>query len=479
MNTQNKVRPFGWRDKIGYMFGDFGNDFTFIFASLFLMVFYTKVLGIPAEWVGLLFVVARLVDAFTDITMGRIVDKMRPSKNGRFKPWIRWASGPVALASFLMYQSGVAGASMTVKVVYMYVTYILWGSICYTAVNIPYGSMASVISEDAEDRAALSTFRSIGAALASLVIGVVAPLLVYTTDASGNQIVEGGRITLIAGVFSIAAIVCYWICYALTTERVHIETGKSHINEQKILDEDGSAKPGIVGTLKRLGTDRALLGIILAAILLLLASLLTQSINQYVFIDYFKDKTGLSVMTAIGIVPSLIIAPFVLPITRTFGKKEASAVGCFIAGAASILLYFLHVESMWLFIIISTLGYIGFGFFNLVIWSFITDVIDDQEVKTGKREDGTIYAIYSFARKVGQAAAGGLGGFALAMTGFDESVQVQTQEVVDGIYNVATLYPGILYIAVGFTLMFVYPLSKRRVNENVAVLKAKRDGEER
>lgn len=455
-------RPFGWRDKIGYMFGDFGNDFTFIFASLFLMIFYTKVLGIKAELVGVLFVVARLVDAFTDITMGRIVDKVKISKNERFKPWIRWGSGLVALSSFLMYQSGLAGANMGVKVVYMFVTYILWGSICYTAVNIPYGSMASVISENADDRASLSTSRSIGAALASLIIGVVAPILVYSTDANGNQIVEGGRMTVIAGVFSVAAVICYWICNALTTERVTIETTK---NDEKV---------SIVSTLKRLGTDRALLGIILAAIILLLASLLTQSINQYVFIDYFKDKTGLSVMTLVGIIPSFLIAPLVLPITRRFGKKEASAVGCIIGGIASLILYFLHTRSMWVFILISVLGYVGFGFFNLVIWSFITDVIDDQEVKTGKREDGTIYAIYSFARKVGQAAAGGLGGFALAMTGYNESVQVQSQNVVDGIYNVATLYPGILYIAVGLVLIFVYPLNKSRVNENVATLKIKR-----
>ncbi len=463
MNTQKEVRPFGLRDKIGYMFGDFGNDFTFIFASLFLMVFYTKVLGIRAELVGVLFVIARLVDAFTDITMGRIVDKMKPGKGGRFKPWIRWASGPVALASFLMYQSGLANASMTVKVVYMFATYILWGSICYTAINIPYGSMASVISDEAEDRASLSTFRSMGASLASLVIGVVAPILVYSTDVNGNQIVQGGRITLIAGVFSVAAIICYWICYALTTERVQIEA-------------KGKGKQvGIVDTLKRLFSDRALLGIILAAILLLLASLLTQAMNQYVFIDYFKDKTGISVMTAVGIIPTFMLAPFVLPITRRFGKKEASAVGCLIAGVSSLVLYVMHVESMWTFILISVLGYIGFGFFNLVIWSIITDVIDNQEVKTGEREDGTIYAIYSFARKVGQAAAGGLGGFALAMTGFDESVQVQTQEVADGIYNVATLYPGILYIAVGLTLLFVYPLGKKKVNENVAILKEKRE----
>lgn len=462
MNTEKEARPFGWRDKIGYMFGDFGNDFTFIFASLFLMVFYTKVLGIRAELVGLLFVVARLVDAVTDITMGRIVDRVKPGRDGRFKPWIRRMCGPVAFASFLMYQSGVANASMTVKVVYMFATYILWGSICYTAINIPYGSMASVISEDGEDRASLSTFRSIGAALASLVIGVVAPLLVYTTDANGNQIVEGGRMTMIAGIFSLGAIICYLICYFLTTERVQVAPGEA------------GERVGILGTLKRLVSDRALLGIILAAILLLLASLLTQSINQYVFLDYFKDKTGISAMSAIGIIPSLILAPFVLPITRKFGKKEASAAGCLIAGAASILLYFLHVKSMWVFIAISTLGYVGFGFFNLVIWSFITDVIDDQEVKTGKREDGTIYAIYSFARKFGQAVAGGIGGFALARTGYDETVQVQAKAVADGIYNVATLYPGLLYLGVGLVLIFIYPLGKNRVRENAAALKRKR-----
>lgn len=99
--TENSA--FGMKDKIGYMFGDFGNDFTFLFASVFLMVFYTKVLGISAGMVGTLFLVARCVDAFTDITMGRIVDKEKTSKNGRFRPWILRMCGPVALASFLMY----------------------------------------------------------------------------------------------------------------------------------------------------------------------------------------------------------------------------------------------------------------------------------------------------------------------------------------------------------------------------------------
>lgn len=462
MNAEKEFKPFGLADKIGYMFGDFGNDFTFIFASLFLMVFYTKVLGISAGVVGVMFVVVRLLDAVTDVTMGRIVDRMRPGKDGRFRPWIRRMCGPVALASFLMYQSGISDASMTVKIVYMYVTYILWGSIFYTSINIPYGSMASVISDNAEDRATLSTFRSLGATFASLVIGVLAPLLVYTKDVNGNQIVEGSRMTFVAGVFSLGAILCYVLCYMLTTERVQISPQK------------GDAKSGIGSTLKRLATNRALLGIILASILLLLASLLTQAINQYVFLDYFNNNAGISVMSAVGIIPALFMAPFVLPITRGVGKKEASAIGCILAGAASILLYFLHVKNMWLFILISVIGYTGFSFFNLVVWSLITDVIDDLEVKSGTREDGTVYAMYSFARKLGQAAAGGLGGFALAMTGYDETVQVQTREVADGIYNVATLYPGILYIAVGLVLLFLFPLGKKRVLENTAILKERR-----
>ena len=197
-----EVRDFGRRDKIGYMFGDFGNDFTFIFASSFLMVFYTKVLGISGGMVGTLFLVARFVDAFTDVTMGHIVDAAPPARDGKFRCWIRRMCGPVALSSFLMYQTAMAQASMPWKIIYMYVTYLLWGSIFYTSINIPYGSMASAITTEASERTALSTFRSIGATLAGLVIGIVTPLFLYTTDADGNQVVRGGgTFTVVAGIF--------------------------------------------------------------------------------------------------------------------------------------------------------------------------------------------------------------------------------------------------------------------------------------
>ena len=216
----NEVRPFGIRDKIGYMFGDFGNDFSFIFASNYLMVFYTKVLGLSGFVVGLLFLGARFVDAFTDVTMGRIVDHMQPARDGRFRAWIRRMCIPVAVSSTIMYLYFVQDWVYWAKLVYVIITYLLWSSFCYTAINIPYGSMASVISSDLKDRASLSTFRSIGASLAGLVIGVLVPLIVYETDAAGNQVVKPVQFTLTAVVFGILAVGCYVLCYMFCQERV-------------------------------------------------------------------------------------------------------------------------------------------------------------------------------------------------------------------------------------------------------------------
>ena len=193
--------------------------------------------------------------------------------------------------------------------------------------------------------------------------------------------------------------------------------------------------------------------------------------------DYFKNKEALSVMTLAGVLPSLALAPFAVPVSKRFGKKEIGIFGCLCSAISCFLLFFLHTKSAALYIGINILGFLGFGIFNLILWAFITDVIDDQEVRTGKREDGTIYAAYSFARKIGQAFAGGLGGYALGIIGFNSAKTIQTQEVLDGIYNIATLLPGILYLGVALSLLFLYPLNKKRVEENITALKLRREQE--
>ena len=121
-NEMQKTTPFGMRDKVGYMFGDFANDFTFILSSSFLMKFYTDVMGVSAGVVGMIMMIARFVDAFTDVTMGQIVDRSKPTKDGKFRPWLKRMCGPVAIASFLIFQSGLAGMSYGFKVAWLFVT---------------------------------------------------------------------------------------------------------------------------------------------------------------------------------------------------------------------------------------------------------------------------------------------------------------------------------------------------------------------
>ncbi len=320
------VRPFGLRDKLGYMFGDFGNDFSFIFASNYLMVFYTKVLGLGGFAVGLLFMGARLVDAFTDVTMGRIVDHVRPGSDGRFRPWIRRMCIPVAVSSSIMYLYFVRDWPYPVKMAYVVFTYLLWSSFCYTAINIPYGSMASVISPDVKDRASLSTFRSIGASLAGLVIGVLVPLIVYESDIEGNQIVRPVNFTVTAAVFGVLSVGCYGLCYFLCRERVFF-----HKKNEK--------REGVFSMLRGLGGNRPLLALVCAALVLLLASLLSQTMNNYLFLDYFKNSKALVAVNIVSIGSVLILAPFISRLVQGFGKKEAGALGMLGAGVVYLALF--------------------------------------------------------------------------------------------------------------------------------------------
>ncbi len=459
--TNMANRPFGGRDKVGYMLGNVANDFTFIFASLYLQVFYTDVLGINAALVGTMFLISRIVDAFTDTFMGRVCDKAKATANGKFKPWLLRACGPVALASFLMYQSSLAGASMTLKVIYMFVTYLLWGSVCYTAINIPYGSMASVMSNEPDHRASLSTFRGVGSMIPQILVGVVVPMFLYTTMEDGTKVANASAFPVIALITAVLAVICYIACYFMCTERV------------KVTEESKSVS--FKDTLNALAGNRALIGISLVFICYLGAQMLNQTINNYIFKDYFGDTMGLSVMNAAGFAPALLLAPCAVPLARKFGKKELGIFAAILGTVSFGALFLMRTTNMWLYTIINIVGLLGFGLFNLIIWAFVSDVIDDQEVRTGKRDDGTIYAVCSFSRKLGQAIASALGGWSLGWIGYVEgSLAGQTEAVRNGIYNIATLVPMILYLAVGVCLFVIYPLSKKKVAENTATLKARR-----
>ncbi len=459
----NKKRPFGIRDKLGYLFGDFGNDFTFILSSTFLLKFYTDVMGVEAYVVGIVMMVARFVDAVTDISMGRICDRMRPSRTGKFKPWILRMSAPVALSSFLIYQSTLADASMGFKIAWLAITYILWGSVFYTSINIPYGSMASVISEEPHDRQSLSTFRTMGGTLAGVIIGGAIPLIVYKKVSVGGSavtVLDGSRFTVVAGILSILSIVAYLLCYFLTTERVEF---KNEVRKEK---------RSVVSLISSALTNRALISIIFASIFMLLSQLTMQGMANYIFPNYYNNATAMSVSTIAMLVGMVIAAAVAKPLARKIGKAELSAISNIFAAAVCFITFLIRPASVWGYIGLQFLSWVGLGLFSMVSWALITDVIDYSELKNGVREDGSIYAIYSFARKLGQAAASGIGGALLTLVGYSEETAFD-RGVLDGIFNISTLLPAIGFALLAAILYFWYPLKKRVVDENVKRLKIK------
>ncbi len=459
MELQNKeVARFGIRDRLAYMFGDFGNDFTFILSSMLLMKFYSDVMGVSVGIVGIMMMVARFVDAFTDITMGQIVDRSKPGKRGKFLPWIRRMCGPVAIASFLMYASWFAGMPMGFKIFWMFFSYLLWGSVFYTSINIPYGSMASAISGDPKERAELSTWRTIGATLAGTVIGVVLPLMIYYKNDAGQQVLSASRSTIAAAVCSIGAVICYLLCYYMTTERVKVE--------QK------TEKFDLGSLLKSLITNRALVGIVVSSILLLFVQLTMQSMTTYVFPNYFGDVKAQSAAGLVGTIVTLLLSTVIVKIQVKIGRKELAILGSLFGGAAFFVVWLTRTHNAWVFVMFYALAYIGLAAFSLICWAMITDVIDDTEVRTGERSDGTIYSVYSFSRKLGQAAASGITGGLLTLIGYTAETQFDPK-VTRGIFDLSCLVPAIGFLVLAVVLKFLYPLSRKRVESNAALLAEK------
>lgn len=454
-------RPFGIRDKLGYLFGDFGNDFTFILSSSFLLKFYTDVMGVAPWIIGLVITIARFTDAFTDVTMGRIADRSAANKHGKFKPWILRMAAPVAISSFLIYQSSFASSPMWFRITWLVVTYILWGSIFYTSINIPYGSMASTISSSPDDRQSLSTFRTMGSTLAGVVVGAGIPLFAY--DKIGdNTVLNGGRFTVIAGIFSILSVICYLLCFSLTTERVY------EINKPK-------HQVSVKAMLKDAFSNRALTSIIVGSVVMLLAQLTLQSMSNYIYPNYYGNVTAQSVST-VGMMGGMILAAIVAkPLANKFGKAEISAASNLLATGVCILLFAIRPNNVWIYVLINAASWLGLGIFAMVSWAIITDVIDDAELRFGRREDGTIYAMYSFARKLGQAASAGLTGALLSAIGYSDKTAFEPS-VLRGIYDISTLVPALGFGILALILWFWYPLHKAKVEENVKLLKKKHEG---
>jgi GPH family glycoside/pentoside/hexuronide:cation symporter len=318
--------------------------------------------------------------------------------------------------------------------------------------------MASAISADPGDRQSLSTYRTMGGMLAGAVIGILVPLVAYK-KVNGQETLVGSRVTLIAAVFSLLAIGCYLLCYFLTTERVRPRQTQQQSHST-------------IKMLKNAVKNRSLISIIAASIVMLLAQLTMQGMAGYIYPEYYNSAGAQSASTIVMMAAMGVSAAFAKPLAARFGKAEVSVVSNFFAAGVCILTFFWRPENVWVFVALQGLNWLGLGIFSMVSWALITDVIDDSEIRTGVREDGSVYALYSFARKLGQAAAAGLSGALLSLIGYSDQTKTDPA-VLDGVFNISTLVPAIGFAALALILWLWYPLHKKQVDANVAALKEK------
>lgn len=221
-NKSVEIRPFGFRDKIGYLCGDLGNCFILGLVNSFLMIYYTNVLGISGVIVGSLYFVTKLCDAFIDIAVGRLCDTSKLTATGRFSPWVRRMKYPFCAIAVVLFLPFVHDFSATAKIIYICCSYFIYGSLLST-VNIPYGAMSAAISSNPDDRVSLSTYRSIGSAVGGGATGFFIPILMYKTLVDGSQVISGQHFLWIALGCATLAFIFLTLTCQLTTERVRVE----------------------------------------------------------------------------------------------------------------------------------------------------------------------------------------------------------------------------------------------------------------
>jgi len=439
------------RDKIGYALGDMGCQLTFGLVGAFLQMFFSDVLGLAAASIAVLMLVTRLWDAATDPVWGGLIDRWTPGRHGRFRPWLLWSAVPLAISAVLLFTNPGFGA--TGNLVWAYVTFVVFG-IFYTTANISYGSLASVISPLEQDRSALSTFRSAGAGLGALPAAVLLPLIVFTRDAQGNQHLNATSLQMSVAVLALISIFVLIAAFLMTKERV------STVNQ---------VRPQARKTLAALAKNRPFIVICLSSMLHIGVMLFTQTLNGFLFKDYFGQTELLSVYFVFTFSPMALLMPVMGTLVRRFGKKEICAAGLVISVLAYGAAFLLLPSNPWIYLVLCFFGGLGMTFFTMQVWALVTDVLDYQSQLSGQRDEGTAFGAYFFSRKIGHTLAGSGGALVLAFIGYVEGTAgaqvVQTHAVALGIYRAATLIPAVALLAMFLLLQFAYPLGKAKLKE--------------
>lgn len=452
------------KDYVAYALGDTGCCLVFGLVTTLLQRYYTDVLLLHPLYIMLMFVVARIWDAVNDPIMGRICDTIKTSRWGRYRPWFLYGSVPLALSGILMFINwwgdGITAGSVGVSV-YAAVTYVLFG-MCYTVIQIPYGSLASVVTLDEKERSKLSIWRSVGAAVGSMPVMIIGMVAFKSANEETGETGGVNYTILIIGVIVLCIIGLAMLLIAFFGNKERVKA------VDKVVE-----KGATMAAFKKLFKSKSMIAVSLASMLLLAGQMFIQSFYSYL-INFYFGKQGIWTMlpTVLTYFPMAVLMFFTPKLVKKFGKKEVSGAGMALSAIANLAMFFLLFmgtgdAALYIFMVFCLISGIGLNFFVLQVWAMAADAIDEIEVKTGSRDDGTAYAFFMFFRKLGQALSAIAVGATLLAMGYYETVStgsfVFSNDQLRLMFILATLIPAAMFGVMAFILLVVYPLSKKKV----------------
>ncbi len=475
-------------EKIGYSLGDLAANLIFQTLMAFLAFFYTDIYKIPPAKASLVILIGGIVGAFFNIIMGAIADRTN-TRWGKFRPWVLWTAIPFGVIALLAFST--PNFSETGKVIYAFVTYFLL-VIVYSANNLPYSALSGVLTGDMKERNSLSAYRFVAVMVAQFIIQVLL-LPMAISVGHGDKAAGFEKVML---VFSITGIICFLITFLTTKERIVPPVEQKTPVSQDLADLTKN-KPWII--------------MLVLTILVFITLSMKGGMNIFYLKNYLTEASETSFLDSIG------FKHFLESMSNTFGKeafeqfyKSGSApyavssivgacstfamiVGIFFSkfladkyGKRNVFGIFLTLSALCLiaisfypntavgpFVFMQTVHGLIYGITIPLLWAMIADVADYSEWKNNRRATAIIFSAMIFGLKVGLSVGGALSAWLLGFFGYDADAIVQTDSAVNGIKLLATIVPGLIFIA-GAALLFWYAIDKKMEFQIEADLKIKR-----
>jgi len=487
-------RKFGMRDKVAYAAGDFGCNMSFALKGT-VQTFWLVYMMMETGLLSALLLVVQIWDAINDPMIGSMIDADRHQyKRGKFKQYIFVGSCGLLFAGAAVFLP-FPNAPVVIKAVLFILGYIIWDA-AYTVANVPYGSMLSLVTEDPGERAQLSTWRSVGSMVGGMLPGIILPMLIWKKEfnADGTPMLNpetGVQIqTLLGGRVFWAALLMGglgFIAFQFMLKKITIR-----VDESSVKAGEGGEKFNVFKAFGNFMKNRPAVGATLAAMGMFLGMQSAQTATTIMFATYFGMAQLSGIVQLVGFLPMFLFMPFIKNIVNKYGKKEASVAGTIVSLVGGvIMLVFPMIANKGLALVVYMIGLVvfglGMGVYTCVSWALMADAIDYNEWKTGKREEGTVYSLHSFFRKLAQgigpavaltimqtmgyvnnSAPDANGKFtAIDVTLFSWDFAVQIRGLVAVLYMVAGV---MMFIGLGL----VYNLGKKKLAQMNEELEARR-----